>query len=182
MKAGFLRKILLPVTIIIASAATFCYCQNTDSKKSGSEKNTKKENPDTALSKVISKTASADTSSKKSVEKKEQRKLVVYYLHGTFRCQSCNTIERLTKIAVETGFKEQIKNGRVEIKVINVEENGNEHFVDDYKLYTKSVILSDLKNEKEDKWKNLDQVWTLLHDEGKFVEYIQKEVKSFLEG
>lgn len=181
MNVGFVRKIMLPVTIIIAIVATFSYCQNTDNKKTGYEKNTKKESTVSAAN-VAATAVTADSSAVTASEIKEQKKLVVYYLHGTFRCQSCNTIERLTKIAVETGFKEQLKNGRVEIRVINVEEKGNEHFVNDYKLYTKSVILSDLKNGKEGKWKNLDQVWTLLHDEGKFIEYIQKEVKSFLEG
>jgi hypothetical protein len=109
-----------------------------------------------------------------------QQKLVVYYLHGTYRCASCNKIERLTKTAVEQGFADQIRQGRIEMKSINVEESGNEHFVDDYKLYTKSVILSDLKDGKETTWKNLDQIWTLLTSDEKFISYIQKEIKSFL--
>lgn len=126
--------------------------------------------------------ASNKVSAENTMSKQEQRKLVVYYLHTTFRCPSCNKIERLTKEAVENGFADQIKKGRVEMKVLNIEESGNEHFVDDYKLYTKSVILSDLKNGKEAKWKNLDQVWTLLGNEAKFIEYVQKEIKTYLEG
>lgn len=111
-----------------------------------------------------------------------QRTLVVYYLHGTYRCPSCNKIEALTKEAVQEGFAQAIAKGRVEFRVLNVEEPDNEHFVQDYKLYTKSVILSDTKDGKELKWKNLEQVWTLLGNETKFIDYIQKEMKSYLEG
>ncbi len=114
--------------------------------------------------------------------KSDQKKLVVYYFHTTFRCHSCTMIEQYTKKAVESAFSEEIKSGRIEMKVINVEEKGNEHFAEDYKLYTKSVIISDLKNGKEASWKNLDKVWTLLGDENKFKEYIQTEIRSSLKG
>jgi hypothetical protein len=113
---------------------------------------------------------------------REQRKLIVYYFHTTFRCPSCTMMEHLTKQAVESGFAEQMKSGRVEFNVVNIEAPGNEHFVDDYRLYTKSVVLSDLSNGKEKNWKNLDQVWVLLRDQGKFVDYIQKEVRKQIEG
>lgn len=155
-----------------------------------SSQSEEKEAGSTPQSKVITKqktipatnVASPDSAVQKVAAKQEQRKLVVYYLHGTFRCPSCNKIENLTKAAVEQGFADQIKKGRVEMKVLNVEESGNEHFVEDYKLYTKSVILSDLRDGKEAKWKNLDQIWTLLGSDEKFIEYIQKEVKTYLEG
>ena len=109
-----------------------------------------------------------------------ERKLIVYYFHTNFRCHSCITIEKLTRQAVNEGFADQLKNGRIEFKEINVEETGNEHFADDYKLYTKSVILSDMKSGKEASWKNLDKVWTLLRDEQKFINYVQTEVKALL--
>jgi hypothetical protein len=48
------------------------------------------------------------------------------------------------------------------------------------KVNYKSVILSDLKNGKKERWKNLDMVWTLLGNEQKFVEYAQTGVKAHL--
>ena len=112
--------------------------------------------------------------------RKEGKLLVVYYFHTNFRCHSCIMIEKLTRQAVNEGFADQLKNGRIELKEINVEEAGNEHFTDDYKLYTKSVILSDVKNGKEASWKNCEKVWTLLGNEQKFIDYIQSEVKALL--
>lgn len=164
----------------VVIAGSLFSCQSADNAKAGAAPKAKTSTKQKTTSAVT--VTSSDSSAQKAMPKQEQLKLVVYYLHGTFRCPSCNKIEHLTKEAVEQGFADQIKKGRVELKVLNVEESGNEHFVQDYKLYTKSVILSDLRDGKEAKWKNLDQVWTLLGNEGKFIEYIQKEIKTYLEG
>jgi hypothetical protein len=63
-----------------------------------------------------------------------------------------------------------------------VEESGNEHFNNDYKLYTKSVIVSTMKDGKEISWKNLDRIWQIIHDETKYREYIKNEVAACLKG
>ncbi len=132
--------------------------------------------------KKSAKTDSVKTTETAVAPKSEQKKLVVYYFHTTFRCRSCNLIEQFTKEAVESGFAEELKKGLIELKIINVEEKGNEHFTEEYKLYTKSVIISDVRNGKETSWKNLEKVWQLLGDQNNFKEYIQTEVKTSLKG
>jgi hypothetical protein len=109
-------------------------------------------------------------------------KIVVYYFHGNARCPTCFKPESFAKSEVETDFADALKKGTLAWKTINVEEKGNEHFVDDYKLYTKSVIVSIGQNSKETSWKNLDQIWQLVHEEGKYRDYIKKEVGACLEG
>ena len=64
--------------------------------------------------------------------------------------------------------------------MLNVDEPENKHFIDEYGLYTKSVVLSDLKNGNQAKWKNLDQVWNLIGREDEFKAYIAKEVRAYL--
>ena len=113
---------------------------------------------------------------------KTAEKLIVYYFHGNARCPTCFKLESLAKSEVETDFVDAIKNGTIEWKTVNVEEKGNEHFTDDYKLYTKSVIISTLNNGKESSWKNLDQIWQLIHDEGTYRAYIRNEVTACLAG
>ncbi len=173
-------KTLHHIAISVLIAGVLFSCRSGDYQKTGADGAAKA----VAKQKNVSakKATSSDSSAQGADARQGQRKLIVYYLHTTFRCFSCTKIERLTKEAVGQGFAEQLKKGRIEMKVVNVEEPWNEHFVDDYKLYTKSVILSDILDGKEVKWKNLDQVWTLLNNEGKFIEYIRKEIKTFLEG
>ncbi len=108
--------------------------------------------------------------------------VTVFYFHGKVRCYTCNLIEQLTSEAVVEAFGEEMKDGVVEWKVINVEEAENDHFIKDYQLYTKSVIISDLIQGKQQRWKNLQRVWELIHNDAAFKEYIKKEVREYLKG
>jgi hypothetical protein len=109
-------------------------------------------------------------------------KIIVYYFHNNARCPTCFKLENYAKSAVESDFADAIKKGRMEWKTVNVDDKGNEHFTDDYKLYSKSVIISTVKDGKEASWKNLDKIWELVHEEGKYREYIRNEVKACLDG
>ena len=109
-------------------------------------------------------------------------KIIVYYFHGNMRCPTCYKLESYAKSVVETDFPDAIKSGKMEWKTVNVDDKGNEHFTSDYKLYTKSVIVSTQKDGKEVSWKNLDQIWTLVGDQTQYMDYIRKEVRACLDG
>jgi hypothetical protein len=111
----------------------------------------------------------------------DKQKVIAYYFHTTKRCYSCRKIEELTSVAVESNFAGAIKDGRLELKIINVEDPENRHFIKDYQLYTKSVIVAELEDGKQVRWKNLDKVWKLLRDEAAFIRYVSGEVGSYLE-
>ena len=106
--------------------------------------------------------------------------LMVYYFHRTVRCPSCLTIEAWTKQAVNDGFPVELETGRIALKVANLDEPENAHFDKDYHLNTQSVVLSDTRDGRETRWKNLEEVWELLDDEAKFLEYIRSEIREFL--
>ena len=108
------------------------------------------------------------------------RKLIVYYLHGTARCRTCMKFEALTKEVVDGSFADEVKKGRVEFRVVNVDDQENGHYVQDYQLYSKSVILSDTTDGKQTRWKNLEQIWEKVGDEDAYKQYIRDEVASYL--
>jgi hypothetical protein len=110
------------------------------------------------------------------------QKLIVYYFHNSARCYTCRKFESLTKDIMETRFAEDVKKGRVEYQVVNVDDSGNEHFIKDYSLFSKSVILSDTKDGKQNRWKNLDKIWEKVRNEDAYREYIETEVRSYLKG
>ena len=105
----------------------------------------------------------------------------VYYFHTSMRCPSCHKIQQYTEEALQEGFPEELKSGELKYQVINIEEPGNKHYVEDYGLYTKSVVLSLQKEGKEVEFKNLDKIWQLLGNKNKFVSYVQSETKSFVD-
>jgi len=107
-------------------------------------------------------------------------RVIAYYFHGNRRCISCKKIESYTHEAIEQGFKSEIESGQLSWQPTNVDQKENNHFIKDYQLYTKSVIISRRVNDKEVEWKNLQEVWKLLGNEKAFKEYIQDEIRSFL--
>lgn len=109
------------------------------------------------------------------------RQVIVYYFHGDVRCPTCHKLETYAQQAVRTGFAEEMEAGLVVWKAVNVDRPENAHFVTDYKLVTKSVILSEVLNGKETGWKNLDRIWELVGNQEAYLEYIRTHVKTFLE-
>lgn len=129
--------------------------------------------------------APSPPSARKSAPSREapqqpSRKVVVYYLHTTVRCASCYRIESWTAATVAGDFAPEMGAGLLEWKVLNVEEPPNEHFIEDYRLFTKSVVLSEVHGGKEIRWKRLDRVWDLLGDEEAFRRYVGGEIRAFL--
>jgi len=115
-----------------------------------------------------------------SAEDAPPTKVIAYYFHGTFRCITCTNMEKFMREALETNFRDALQSGKLEFKVLNVEEKGNEHFVKDYQLYTKTLILSLVKDGKEIKSKNLDKIWDYARNKQKFVKYVADEVREFM--
>jgi len=115
-----------------------------------------------------------------AAEDKPAAKVIAYYFHGTMRCPTCHKLEQYSKEAIETNFKEAIASGKLEFKVVNVEDKGNEHFGSDYQLYTKSLILSLVKDGKEVKWKNLDKIWEYVGNKQRFLDYVKGGVTDLL--
>jgi hypothetical protein len=112
--------------------------------------------------------------------KAENAKVFAYYFHGNFRCSTCQAIEKYSKEAIEHYFANELKNGTLEFKPINVEQEENRHYVQDYQLFSKSLVLSLVVNGKEKNWKNLTDVWTLVRDKDKFFQYVKEEIEKLL--
>jgi hypothetical protein len=117
----------------------------------------------------------------KNQPQKAKTKIIAYYFHGTYRCPSCKTIEEWSHDAIKNSFQEELKNGRLVWKALNIEDVQYRHFVKNYSLYTKSLIISEMNGEKEIRWKNLDKVWQLLRNQEKFFSYVKGEIKKYLE-
>ena len=110
----------------------------------------------------------------------QDNRVTAYYFHGNFRCYACHTMEQYSKEAIQANFKDALSSGKLEFKVVNIEERGNEHFAQDYQLYTKSLILSLVKDGKETKSKNLTKIWEYVRNKQRFFDYVSEEVNNFL--
>ncbi len=142
--------------IIIILAISFCCIIQTRQNISAKEINQNSQNKNTAT-------------------------LVAYYFHGNFRCSNCLTIEQYSREAIEKYFSEELKNRKLTFDVINIDQPDNEHFIKDYQLYTRSLILAEFKDGKQVKWTNLTKVWNYINNRDAFYNYVRTEIQKYLE-
>lgn len=116
-----------------------------------------------------------------NVAQADSRKVVVYYFHGNVRCRTCRAIESLAHETVQMDFQQELTANDLEWRSINIEEPGNEHFVEDYDLVTRSVIVAEFVHGQQVRWTNLKRVWELVKQPDEFRVYIAENVAASLE-
>ena len=129
----------------------------------------------------MGKVAGEAQKSPQSPQKESSGEVVAFYFHGNFRCNNCRKIEQYSREAVEKYFAEQFINKTLVFSVINTDLPENAHFIEDYQLYTKSLVIAEFKNGKQVRWKNLTGVWNYLNDREKFYDYVRSEIRAYLE-
>lgn len=132
-----------------------------------------------AANSVGKKTNAASTVSQPRVEKPL---LTVYYFHGHVRCTNCINFEHWTDEVLKRDFEKELASGLIEWKVVNVDLPENNHFVDEFKLYTKSLVLVPQAKQAKRTYKNLTDIWKHAGDKAEFQSYVRQEIQKALQG
>ena len=106
--------------------------------------------------------------------------VVAFYFHGNTRCATCRKIEAYADEAIHQGFVQALDTSALTWRVVNIEEPENRHFVEDFQLVTRSVVLAEYRDGNLVRWENLDKVWQLVRDKDGFTSYVQDETREFL--
>ena len=107
-------------------------------------------------------------------------KIIAYYFHVTVRCTTCRTIESYSREVVEQKFAADIAKGRLEYKLVNLQLPENRHFVKDYQLFTKSLVLVRFDKGRQAEYKLLNETWELVGDKSAMQGYVEREVRDYL--
>lgn len=107
--------------------------------------------------------------------------LVVYYLSQGKDCSTCEYIDEYTREALNKYFADELASGRIVWRAADMDQPEHKHFITDYDLYTKSVVLVALDDGEETAHKNLEKIWDHVYDKPKFLDYIRTEVEGMLD-
>jgi hypothetical protein len=107
--------------------------------------------------------------------------VILYYFHGTRRCNTCRSIEAYAQEAVEGKFKDALRAGTLKWTVLNTDESENAHFAKDFGLVSSSLVLAQMNGEEVTRYEVLQDAWTLVRDKPRFIAYVQKAVGECLE-
>ena len=105
---------------------------------------------------------------------------VVYYFYTNVRCASCRQIEAWTHTVLEKRFAPELADGKLEWKPVNVEEAANAHFIEDFQLRAKTVVVCRVIKGKTGQWVDLIDVWKYLADPTRFSSFIEDTVRKSL--
>ena len=106
--------------------------------------------------------------------------IVVSYFYTTVRCSTCRKLETYSRQAVEEAFAKELNEKRIVFRTLNVDDSENKHYLQDYQLHTKSLIVSETRNGRETRWKNLPGIWKHVRDPDVFKKYVREEIEAYL--
>lgn len=95
----------------------------------------------------VSKSSFTDVGQVQQLKQKDH--VEVLYFHGKQRCATCMAIEKNTKEAIETQFADELKNGTLVFRTIDISEQENETIAEKYEVTWSSLFVSKWKDGKE---------------------------------
>lgn len=107
--------------------------------------------------------------------------LIVYYMDMGKDCSTCLNLESYTREALESYFSAELASGRIQWRTADLDAPENAHFIEDYGLYTKSVVLVGMDGDKQTHFDSLSRIWELVYDKEAYLAYIRDEVRAFLD-
>jgi hypothetical protein len=106
--------------------------------------------------------------------------VIVYQFHRRFRCEACYKLEETINETLQTHFQEELKTGKLVFRVHDLDEEGMIQYEKKYEFFYNTVIVVDMDEGKETRFKNLEEVWSLVDDKDTAIEFIRSEIADYL--
>ena len=177
------RKIVtIALLLFVGASLAFLVVKELNHPPADTEHKAEPAFQETALEKQITRETkiASDELNQPAAALSSEPKILVYYFYKNYRCVTCRKFEAYTDELLKGTFAQHLNDGRIQWLLVNIDEPENSHFIKDYGLVTKAiVIVKQLEGEQAD-WKNLDRIWQLVGDKEKFTNYVAEEIKGFI--
>jgi len=107
-------------------------------------------------------------------------RVVVTYFTTDVRCDSCRTIEQLSRRAVAEGFPDELRSGALVFRVVNTDREENAHYIDEYEIGNKVVVVSRQLDGEQIEWLRCQDVWLHFGEPEVFLPYLQQPIRDYL--
>ncbi len=108
--------------------------------------------------------------------------IAVIFFHGYARCEACTSIESLTRETLQSHFQSELDSDTIQFFKINLDVSANAHYVTDFNLSTRPVVLAKYSDGNLVTWQVLDDVWYLYKDPQAFTAFMSEQIKQFIDG
>lgn len=107
-------------------------------------------------------------------------KIIVYYFHGTLRCQTCLDIEQHARETVFESYFADLMEGTIEWRSVNYEVPENRHYSNDFDLPYPSLVVVREQAGYAAEWKLLGKTWELVSEPAALRDYVRAELGALL--
>lgn len=108
-----------------------------------------------------------------------ERLVKIFYMHATFRCVTCNSIESRARELVERDFSQAWNQKKILWEDINFQEN--EALAKKFDVAASCIVVTLMQGNEIIEFKRLDEVWPLLEKPAEFDVYVADAVRNALE-
>lgn len=106
--------------------------------------------------------------------------VVLYYMHPTLRCVTCDEMEKTILDLVHTEFAEPLAEDRLQWHEVNFEEN--EALARRYNVAASSLVVVRFRDGRETDHRTLEEIWTLKDRPDELRAFVSEAIRSRLNG
>ena len=103
----------------------------------------------------------------------------VVYFHRTQRCYSCRYAGDTTKYAVETYFTQELANGKLVFKMVDVQDKANASIAERYGAYGSSLFINEIID-GIDHIEPVTDIWYVVGKDEKFIKVVRVVIEKHL--
>ena len=162
---------------------SLCCCNSHNSENSGSMVDSTTLMPKSTDVQALKTDSGSSGNIKENGSRKVAEKAIVlvYNFHVTNRCASCIAIEEATKKTLNLYFASELKQGRIKVNVLNVDDNANAAISEKYQVFGSGLIITRLLNGKETTADLTAEGFKYARSkEEKFIEILKNKISEFL--
>jgi hypothetical protein len=106
----------------------------------------------------------------------------VYFFYNDIYCSTCEKLENYALETIKTTFADELEAGQLQWRTLDMRTPENNHFVEDFRLYSKSVVLVAFADSTIIRHKNLEEIWDKVADQEEYQHYITTSMTEFMSG
>ena len=122
--------------------------------------------------------ASVDGQTPKQQPVEEGEKVIVYYMHATIRCVTCNQIEEMAAKVVNTVFADAKETGKLVWNEVDFQENAG--LARRFDVISSCIVVAKTVDGKVVDFKRLDDLWTLADKTQEFNQRVAGAILPYL--
>ena len=122
--------------------------------------------------------ASVDGKTPKQQPVEEGEKVIVYYMHATIRCVTCNQIEEMAAKVVNTVFADAKEAGKLVWNEVDFQQNAE--LARRFDVVSSCIVVAKTVDGKVVDFKRLDELWTLAGKPQEFNQYVADAILAYL--